>query len=81
MPEFRVRWEIDVEADTEAGAAVEAFAIQRDPESIATAFDVFRQDGTIAHIDLRSTCPDCGAPLDVTPAGEACTSASCTYSI
>lgn len=41
---FRVRWEIDVDAGSPEEAAREALRIQRDPNSIATCFDV-RENG------------------------------------
>lgn len=37
---YRVRWEIDIEAGSEWEAAEKARAIQLDPGSIATVFDV-----------------------------------------
>ena len=37
---IRVCWEIDVDARTPKEAARKTLAIQRDPESIATVFDV-----------------------------------------
>lgn len=37
---YRVRWEIDLEADTPEEAARQALDIHRDPESMATLFDV-----------------------------------------
>lgn len=40
MPTYRVKWEIDVEAETPQKAAEEAQEAQRDPQSIATHFDV-----------------------------------------
>lgn len=40
MPEYRVRWEITVEAKSVKAAAEEALRIHRDPASIATVFDV-----------------------------------------
>ncbi len=40
MPEFTVYWEIQVDADTHEEAARKALVTQRDPESIATVFDV-----------------------------------------
>jgi len=40
MPLFRVRWEIDVDAEDQREAAQRALDIQRDPESIATVFEV-----------------------------------------
>ena len=45
---FRVRWEIDFLASDPTDAARQALAVQRDPESIATFFEVRRRrlDGT-----------------------------------
>ncbi len=43
MNEFRVRWEIDVEADSPEEAALEALRIHRDPRSQATEFQVTDQ--------------------------------------
>lgn len=43
MPEWLVRWEIDIEAETAEEAARQALAIQRDPESIALVFEVTRE--------------------------------------
>lgn len=40
MPQFRVRWEIDIEADTPRDAAKEALDLQRDKDSICTHFTV-----------------------------------------
>jgi len=54
MPEYRVRWEIDIEAESYQEAAEAALAIQRIPASIATVFDV-RADGesTPMRVDLE----------------------------
>lgn len=52
MPEYLVRWEINMDADTEREAAELALDVQRDRTSIATCFDVFRQDGTSEMVDL-----------------------------
>jgi hypothetical protein len=50
---YRVVWEWDSEADTPHEAVEEAFAAMRDPESIATFFDVFAADGTlVTSVDL-----------------------------
>ena len=49
MAQFRVSWHIDIEAGTPQQAARQALAIQRDPESIATVFDVH----------LMGPCPVC----------------------
>jgi hypothetical protein len=40
MPVYRVKWEIDTEADSPIEAAEKALRIQRDPDSIATVFQV-----------------------------------------
>lgn len=41
MKNFRVMWEIDIEADSPEEAAVKALEIQRNPDSWATVFDVY----------------------------------------
>ncbi len=38
---YTVRWEIDVDAESPKEAAKQALEIQRDPESLATVFEVF----------------------------------------
>jgi hypothetical protein len=40
MPEYKVMWEIDIEADTPTDAAIEAKNIQLDPKSTANTFIV-----------------------------------------
>lgn len=45
MNSYRVRWEIDVEADSPREAAAEAFRLVRKPETTATVFDVTRRLG------------------------------------
>lgn len=52
MQRFRVRWEIDIAAENEIDASVEALRIQRDPESIATIFDVINAAGVVKEVDL-----------------------------
>lgn len=52
MAEYRITWTIDVTADTAEDAAREALRIQRDPQSIATVFDVEGDDGAVT-IDLE----------------------------
>lgn len=47
----RIRWEIDVDVRTPTEAARKALAIQRDPDSITTVFDVTDRDGTV-RVDL-----------------------------
>lgn len=43
MSEYRVIWEIDIEAETAEDAARQALEIQRNPESIATVFGVAKR--------------------------------------
>jgi hypothetical protein len=58
---YRIRWEIDLEATSAKKAAKMALEIQRDPESIATVFDVAKRkndsvmigDLTFRTIDLN----------------------------
>ena len=50
----RVTWSIDLDEDTPETAAVVALAIQRDPDSAATAFDVTDEQGKTVRVDLRS---------------------------
>jgi hypothetical protein len=52
---MRVKWEIDIDAATPQEAAQKALEIQRDPDSIATVFEV---DGV--HVDL-------GEPITILP--------------
>jgi hypothetical protein len=40
MPDYEVVWKIDIQAASAQEAALEALAIHRDPESIATVFEV-----------------------------------------
>lgn len=55
MTTYRVEWVIDIEADTPEEAARKALAIQRNPESIATVFDVLEcdQSGDVTRVDLE----------------------------
>ena len=50
--DYRVTWEIDIEEETALGAALEAFRIMLDPDSIATVFAVTSPAGTTEPIDL-----------------------------
>lgn len=45
MTTYRVTWEIDLDAERPEDAAACAQAIQRDPQSIATVFDVRELNG------------------------------------
>ncbi len=49
---YRVVWEIDIDAETPREAAERTLDIQRNPESIATAFDVADESGECVHVDL-----------------------------
>ena len=44
MAMFRVIYEIDLEADTAEDAALEAYKVMTDPESIPPVFDVIQWD-------------------------------------
>lgn len=55
MPEYRVVWEIDIEADTPKEAAKKALKIQRDPESTATVFDTFERGDISQFSDIPIT--------------------------
>ena len=50
--EYKVFWEIDVEADSPKEAAQKALEIQRDPESQALVFNVNNDSGKVGEIDL-----------------------------
>ncbi len=52
MPEYTIRWEIDIEADTPEIAAAAALTIQRNPNSAATFFEVFNDKGYVTSIDV-----------------------------
>ena len=51
---FKVIWEIDLDADSPVEAARLALAIQRDPYSIATHFEVFSEDGVQTIVDIEA---------------------------
>lgn len=50
--QYRVVWEIDLDAESVEDAARQAQEIQRDPASIATCFFVTDETGTHHEIDL-----------------------------
>lgn len=51
---YRITWLIDIEADSPRDAVEEALRIQRDPESIATVFEVADRNGRhLTTIDLN----------------------------
>jgi len=49
---YRVIWEIDIEADTPEEAAAEALAIQRDPCSFLPVFEVRYPNGRWTYVDM-----------------------------
>ena len=50
--QFLVHWEMDISARTTKEAAEKALAVHRNPESIATVFDVFEDGHFKARVDL-----------------------------
>jgi len=52
MADYFIEWTIDLEASTPEEAAREALKIMRDPESAATCFKVYDEDGNPVQIDL-----------------------------
>ncbi|WP_107657467.1 hypothetical protein [Nocardia suismassiliense] len=58
MPDYSVIWHIDqLDADTPVDAAHEALNIHRNPESIATVFEVHDSNGARYRIDLDGHPP------------------------
>ena len=45
MPAYRVIWRIDIQAESAVAAAERAREVQRDPESIASLFEVIERPG------------------------------------
>ena len=56
MPQYRVLWEIDLEAESPEDAALQALGINRDPQSIATVFAV-EHKGICTVIDVENGDP------------------------
>lgn len=52
MKTFTVRWTIEIDAETPEEAAWKALEIQRDQDSLATAFNIYDKDGTHTYVDL-----------------------------
>ena len=50
--DYKVVWEIDIEAESFKDAAELAREIQRDPESLASHFTIIAEDGKSEEIDL-----------------------------
>jgi hypothetical protein len=55
---YRVRWDIDIDAQTPMEAAQKALEIHRNPESIATVFLVSHGDHT-HEVDLTNNTTRC----------------------
>ncbi|PPJ14974.1 hypothetical protein [Nocardia cyriacigeorgica] len=55
--DYRATWQIDITATDPLHAARTALAIQRDPDSTATVFDVVDEYGTTFRIDLAEESP------------------------
>ncbi len=51
MPEYRVKWEVDLIANSPEDAARQALEIQRDLGSVASVFTVTDEDGKVTEID------------------------------
>jgi hypothetical protein len=52
MPEFRVKWEIDVDGNDPIDAALEALEIMRDPKSIGLVFHLRDKSNKRHEVDL-----------------------------
>lgn len=59
--DYRVGWVIDVQSDSHENAARQALAIQRDPESIATVFEVQRRETVPGGAALATVSVDLSA--------------------
>lgn len=57
--QYRVTWQIDIEANSPREAAEMARAIQRKPDNIAGVFDVAIPSHEPVRIDLDATEDDC----------------------
>jgi len=70
MKSYRVNWDIDIDAKSPQDAARQALAIQRDPTSTATSFEVFNttivDDGIVDDhktlVDLKNPKPKARLP-------------------
>jgi hypothetical protein len=52
---YRVTWEIDIDATSPKAAAKKAREYQIDPDSTATVFDVFNENGKVTRVDLMES--------------------------
>lgn len=71
MAEYRVKWEVDVDASSPEQAARKALAMQRNPESIATVFEVTNRapiECTCSHsVTLQPHETSCPVPAGGNP--------------
>lgn len=51
MPEYHVKWEVDLEADSPEEAARQALEIQRDLGSVTSVFTVTDEHGNETTVD------------------------------
>lgn len=58
MPEYRVTWSIDVDAETPEDAANEARSAQLAPDSLATVFEVTDEAGNTETVDVVEIAGD-----------------------
>ncbi len=59
MPEYIVKWEIELQAKNPESAAREALSIQRDRDSLSTVFDVVSiGDNSSRRVDLTQIDQD-----------------------
>jgi len=52
MVNYKIKWEIDIEADSPEEAVGKALEIQRDVESLANIFEVTDSEGNVKEIDV-----------------------------
>jgi hypothetical protein len=55
MTAYSVNWRIDIEAESAVEAAKQALEIHRDPNSTATVFDLYDEQGNYTCVDLLGT--------------------------
>ena len=56
--EYRVVWEIDIDAEGPEEAAREAFAAMQDPDTLARHFTVYGPDQQPVAVDVDPTAPN-----------------------
>ena len=52
MTSYSVNWQIEIDAELPVEAARQAVEIHRDPNSTATVFDIYDEDGNYTRVDL-----------------------------